>query len=148
MNELKKKKSLLFILRRYWLGSKEGLLRQQFGDLNVFLVVVAVVVSSSSGSCSITWTVIRPYGKCLSKMFLLAKHEVGLPSRNLTQNTGMPLSEIVHKLPFLLYIFHFHFLLFLNKFILSFSDNVSKFSWMKTGQRSIAYSKITCRNHS
>ena len=145
MNELKKKKSLLFILRRYWLGSKEGLLRQQFGDLNVFLVVVAVVVGSS-GSCSITWTVIRPYGKCLSKMFLLAKHEVGLPSRNLTQNTGMPLSEIVHKLPFLLYIFHF--LLFLNKFILSFSDNVSKFSWMKTGQRSIAYSKITCRNHS
>ena len=139
------KKSLLFILHRYWLGSKEGLLRQQSGDLNVFLVVVAVVVGSS-GSCSITWTVIRPYGKCLSKMFLLAKHEVGLPSRNLTQNTGMPLSEIVHKLPFLLYIFHF--LLFLNKFILSFSDNVSKFSWMKTGQRSIAYSKITCRNHS
>ena len=147
MNELKKKKFIIHITLRYWLGSKEGLRRQQFGDLNVFLVVVAVVVGSS-GSCSITWTVIRPYGKCLSKMFLLAKHEVGLPSRNLTQNTGMPLSEIVHKLPFLLYIFHFHFLLFLNKFILSFSDNVSKFSWMKTGQRSIAYSKITCRNHS
>ena len=122
----KKIQSLLFILRRYRLGSKEGLLRQQFGDLNVFLVVVVVVVVGSSGSCTITWTVIRPYGNCLTKMFLLAKHEVGLPSRNLTQNTGMPLSEIVHKLPFLFYIFHFHFLLFLKKFILSFSYNVSK----------------------
>ena len=48
-------KSLLFILRRYWLGSKEGLLRQQFGDLNVFLVVVVVVVVVGSiGSYTIT----------------------------------------------------------------------------------------------
>ena len=54
MNELKKKKFIIHITLRYWLGSKEGLRRQQFGDLNVFLVVVAVVVGSS-GSCSITF---------------------------------------------------------------------------------------------